>query len=350
MIQWLREQRLVSHLLERPISLDLMGMLLVAAAIGWTYESAAVAGGSPGPVAMILFGSALAFLVGRVTGSIARSLVPLAAVVFVGVLALGFHGGPRGHAPADPLAYANASAALYLQGTVAGLMLFVMWRAAAARTLSLVMVGALLVVTLFANSRAVDILIVLPASAMALRRSRSIRVGIAVFAGLFLVAFLAALVLGATYHRGKPSGIPQRLAESALSERRPALWHDALVLMSHHPAYGVGPGRFIRQSPIARSDLDARWAHNGFLQQGAEQGVMGLVIVVLLFAWAFVRLWVTPSPDAVNALGAAGLAALGIQACIDYVLHFPAVAVAASALVGVSAVSVRRHSLHGLAG
>ena len=36
----------------------------------------------------------------------------------------------------------------------------------------------------------------------------------------------------------------------------------------------------------------------------------------------------------VVALGAAALAALVIHACVDYVLHFPAVPLAAAALVG----------------
>jgi len=334
-------QRSIDHSLRRVTPIDLGGMLLVVIAIGWTYESAAVAGGAPGPVALALFASGLTFLVSRVVGSVARYLVPLAGVVLVGGLALGLAGSPGARPPADPLAYTNASAALYLQGTAAGLMLFVMWHGAAVRTLALVMVAALLLATLAANSQAVDALIVLPAAALALRRPHAIRVGIAVFAGLFLLAFLASVVLGATYHPGKPDSAAERLVNSALSERRPALWHDALVLMAQHPASGIGPDKFMTQSPIARSDLDARWAHNGFLQQGAEQGVVGLVLLLVLFAWAFLRTWLAAPPDRVGAISAAALAALGIQACIDYVLHFPAVVIIASALVGVSVVQPR---------
>ena len=74
-----------------------------------------------------------------------------------------------------------------------------------------------------------------------------------------------------------------------------------------------------------------------------ELGWAGLALVVLVFLWGFARLWVHPAPDLVVALGAASLAALGIHASVDYVLHFPAVPLAAAALVGTAqAVPFRR--------
>jgi hypothetical protein len=64
---------------------------------------------------------------------------------------------------------------------------------------------------------------------------------------------------------------------------------------------------------------------------------------VLVFVWGFARLWVHPAPDVMVALGAASLAALGLHACVDYVLHFPAVPLTAAALVGTAqAVPFRR--------
>jgi len=102
--------------------------------------------------------------------------------------------------------------------------------------------------------------------------------------------------------------------------------------------FGVGPGRFADASPTASRDPDLRWAHNEFLQSGAESGLPGFVLSVLLFLWGFGALWANAGHAAnegfATALGAAALATLGAHASVDYVLHFPAVALAGGALVG----------------
>jgi O-antigen ligase len=111
------------------------------------------------------------------------------------------------------------------------------------------------------------------------------------------------------------------------------LWSEAIDILAEHPG-GVGVGGFATTAPTAIRDQDARWAHQEFLQVGVELGWTGLALVVLLFAWGFVRLAMHPRPDAYVALGGAALAALGIHASVDYVWHFPAVPLAAAALVG----------------
>jgi O-antigen ligase len=125
-----------------------------------------------------------------------------------------------------------------------------------------------------------------------------------------------------------------RAVDATLTERRVALWHDAVVLMGDHPLSGVGPGRFELTSPTALADADTRQAHNEFLQQGAETGVLGFLLLTALFLWGFVRLMVKRRPDITTALAAASLAALGIHASVDYILHFPAIPAVAAALVG----------------
>jgi hypothetical protein len=62
---------------------------------------------------------------------------------------------------------------------------------------------------------------------------------------------------------------------------------------------------------------------------------------VLLFLWAFARLWLHPTPDAYVVLGAVSLAVLGIAACATHVLHVPLVPILTGALVG-SAQSIAR--------
>ena len=57
-------------------------------------------------------------------------------------------------------------------------------------------------------------------------------------------------------------------------------------------------------------------------------------LLALLFVWGFARLSAGAPPDAVTLLSAASLAALGIHASVDYVMHFPAIPILAAALVG----------------
>jgi O-antigen ligase len=106
-----------------------------------------------------------------------------------------------------------------------------------------------------------------------------------------------------------------------------------MELTTQRPLVGVGPGRFREESPLAVSDSDAAWAHNGFLQQGAEGGVPALVLAVSIFVWGFVRLLSIPQGRGAS-LAAASLTAVGIHACVDYVLHFPILPMMAAALVG----------------
>jgi O-antigen ligase len=169
------------------------------------------------------------------------------------------------------------------------------------------------------------------------RAARAIRTFVAVMAALLAVAIGISVVLGLTIGGSSRDG--GSAVEDALSSRRPALWHDALVLIREHPINGVGPERFQLESPIARSDPDARWAHDEFLQEGAEQGVVGGALLILLFGWGFLRLSLAAVPDRVTALAATSLAALGIQSSIDYVMHFPALPLVVAALVGAASAS-----------
>jgi O-antigen ligase len=104
--------------------------------------------------------------------------------------------------------------------------------------------------------------------------------------------------------------------------------------MIEHPVLGVGPGRFAEAAGPASADPDARWAHNEFLELGAETGIVGALLLLALFAYGFLRLHVVADASPVAPLAATSLAVLGIHAAYDYILHFPAVPMAAAALVG----------------
>jgi O-antigen ligase len=112
------------------------------------------------------------------------------------------------------------------------------------------------------------------------------------------------------------------------------LWRDAADLMKEHPLTGVGPRRFRAESQIAIADPDTTETHNEFLQQGAETGIPGLVLLLALFGWVFAGAVRAATPAA--AVGAASVAILGIHSNVDYVMHFPVVVIAAALIAGVA--------------
>ena len=161
----------------------------------------------------------------------------------------------------------------------------------------------------------------------ALRRGKPALIGMA---ALFAVALFGTIVVGSTAGEsvdGTPRG-------RIFDERRKTLWHQAVTTISEHPLTGVGPGEFVEDGSLARIDADARWAHHGFLQFGAETGIPGMGLVTLAFAWLLASLAGRPDPAALTVLGSTALAVLGIGACVDYLFHFPAITVTAAALAG----------------
>jgi O-antigen ligase len=284
--------------------------------------------------------AAATVIVGRLLGRVFRPAVPIVVIAVATWFALTVDvtgGGPL----AGPFGYRNATAAFFAQAAIAGLMLAVAFREGAARIIASLAGAA--VFTAFAwiafrgsTAGAVTLLVVIVVP-LALAGPRGARAGILATSTLLAVVFAATVFLAVSYRPGRTD-----LATRALTERRVILWHESLDLLMTTP-FGVGPGRFREIAPTAIADADAGWSHNEFLQQAAELGWPGLVLTVLLFTWGFVRLWIHPAPDAYVTLGAASLAALGVHACVDYVLHFPAVPLTAAALVGTAqAVPLRR--------
>jgi O-antigen ligase len=314
-------------------SLDAMGIGIASLAVGWAFLVSAVSGGSAWP-----FVGLMAAALGTLTFARAlerlrpRSTAFVVLVTTIGVFLAGWLlSGDWG----NPLGYANGSAALAVQASIAGAVLAVHGSPSSMRVVGCA--GVLLFgVTPFAlEARTAGLLALgLVASIVLGSATRWPRRGVAVGAALLTVCVGATIVLGAAHHRGESGSIAGQVVDESLSATRVALWHDALVISAHHPLTGVGWGGFATTSPIARSDPDLRHAHNDFLQQAAEAGVPGLVLMVLLFGWGFARLYVSRAPDAVVLFGAIALTALGVGASVDYVLHFTAVVMSGAALVG----------------
>ena len=331
-----------------PLWLVSSGVGLLAGAVVWTFLSA----GNPTPgalaVAGLLLAAAAAVVVGVAASRIGSWLIPMALIGFAAMLWVQDPAGTLSTQPlSGPLGYANANGAFFAQASIAGLMLLAGRVPIPLRVLGGGAAVAFALVPFATASYAAGILlVVLGPLAVAAWRPRVARLLVAGFGALFVAALAATILIGALFSPMRDrSGSLDRLVDATISERRGVLWHESLALTRLYPITGFGPGSFAAVSPTARADADARWAHHGFLQQGVEGGIPAFGLLVLLFLWGFVALWLHPAPDRVTALGAVALAALGIQACIDYTLHFPAVPVAAAALVGV-ALAVRRTRSH----
>ncbi|HZD80165.1 MAG TPA: hypothetical protein VE646_09015, partial [Actinomycetota bacterium] len=315
--------------------MDAAGILLAGAMVALAFASER---GDPWPLVGLVLAVAAALVAGRVLGWIHRGIAP-ACLVLAGVVLIAREQGLVGAGPlSGPFGYRNATAAFFAQAAVAALVL-----GAAVRRPAL-WAGAGVVAVGFAwvamrdSAAAAGTLVLVVLALLAVRGARGAGLATAV-AGLAFVAVLGGTIaLGAAYAPG--DGGP---AARALTERRLVLWHESLDLMVRHPG-GVGPGRFAQVDRTARRDPDAGWAHQEFLQQGVELGWAGFALTVLLFVWGFARLLVHPAPDGVVALGAVALAALGIHAGIDHILHVAAVPVAAAALLGTAQAVPHRRS------
>jgi O-antigen ligase len=308
-----------------------VGFVLLAALAGWILLAASFSGGrAAGAVGLVLAAGA-AYMLGRLLGWQERTLGPvLLLAVALGVVVF----SPREVLSAAPLSgpfgYLNAKAAFFVQASLAGLLLSFGSSSWAAWVAGVIFAtGFALVVLATTSLAALGLLVGLPLVALTVSAWRGSRAAVATCGALFGIALLGTIALGARYEPAEAPVGPERV----LTERRLTLWSEALEITADRPLFGVGPGRFQEVSPTALADRDARWAHHEFLQLGAETGVAGLLLLVAVFVWGFARLFVGPR-DAVTALGAAALAALGIHACLDYVLHFAPVALAGALLVG----------------
>jgi len=325
---------------------DPCGLALVGGLAAWTALSTLVTsadGAAAGRVVGLLAMTAGAYAAGRVLGGRAPWL-PAAAVAAGAVLAvLPTWLGRSGPAAAGVLGYSNASAELSLQGFAAALLVVALVGRRARAVPAVLAALVLAVATIRSGSIAAAGLLALPAIAVA-----AAAIGVSPRRILGGLAFLLALVLAGTVVLGATGGgrdpgdrRPSPIIDATLNGRRIELWHDALILMAERPVVGVGPGRFAVESPTARADQDAGWAHNGFLQQGAETGVPGLALLLGIFLWGIGRLAGRGSGSAAGAIAygpavsaGAAVAALGIHACVDYVLHFPILPMAAAAVLG----------------
>ena len=320
-----------------------VGVALFVAAAGWAAVAAASAGSSGGPLAALILSAGLTLALCRIVASRWPTLVPAGLVgAAIVLMAADPEATLRSGPLQGPFGYANATAAFLVQATIAALMLVMAGRALVVRVVGAIAAAGFAFVVLITRSWTAAIMLpVVVLISLAVERARGSRAAVAVSGGVFVAILVLTVALGALGPGAGEGSIGRAVVRGTITQVRVALWRDALVLMKEEPVLGVGPGRFASESPTASSDEDLRWAHNEFLQTGAETGLLGFALTVSIFLWGFAALWLGP-PGPLAALAAAALALLGIHASVDYVLHFPAVALAGAAVVG-TGLGAQRH-------
>jgi len=308
-------------------------------AAGWAFLAAAGRAAHPWPQALLLVATAGVYAAAHLVASRRPSSIP--AIVTGGVLLViaanpaVASGGPL----APPLGYGNANAALLVQGTVAAAISVHVTHhhigRAAAGVALLVLAAATVPTRSAAGVTLAAVVVVATLLSIWVVPVRAVVVGTAAIAALL---FLATVALGAASY-GQNDGVVDRTVDQTLTSRRAGLWFDAVSMAKDAPLRGAGPGRFADESPIARRDADARWAHSLLLQQAAETGLPGALLLLALVALAFGQLYHSVGPAAPRMLVAVGLGAFLVHGAIDYIAHFPAVPLTTVALVG--AVSAR---------
>ena len=310
---------------------------ILAGACAWTFVSAAASGGDPIPVVAGVAAPAAMLLAAAVVSRGRHWVVPALVVGGAAIVAMVGRAEILTSRPEQgPFGYANATGAFYLQATIAGLMVAVSAPRVEGRWIGGIAAAAFAGIAIASGSAAAAGLLALAAAGFVLSVSRRRRPAMIAMAALFAVALFGTIVVGST--AGESSdGTPRG---RIFDERRKTLWHQAVTTISEHPLTGVGPGEFVENGPLARIDADARWAHHGFLQFGAETGIPGMGLVALAFVWLLASLAGRSDPSVSTVLGSTALAVFGIGACVDYLFHFPAITVTAAALAGTAATQI----------
>ncbi len=312
--------------------LDYALPLLILVTVGWLLLVAERTGGDAMAACGILVFSATTYLIASAVARRHGWIIPILLLVGLAGFALIRLDVLLNRPLNAPLGYSNAAGALFMLAAAAALLLSArVPRRSLAAVALLVAIPFAAVPWLNATLSAAVLVTIIPLALLA-RNGRWVRFAVLGGAAAYLASFAAVGILGFTYNREQ---VPAWIG-STLTERRLMLWRDAFDLIAAHPGTGVGPSLFPAHSPTAMRNRDTIWPHNELLHFGAETGVLGLVLLLALFAWAFLRLWYADG-DTGTAVAALALAATGIQANVDYILHYPAVPIVLAALVAAGA-------------
>ena len=307
---------------------------MLGACATWSLITGTVHEARPEGVLLAVLAVAAGYAAGRICGA----LLPVAAPCAGALAGLGLTVAvPRltpGPQIVAPLGHAGATAAVLT--LCAGAACCAAWAAeapvprfalgslAAGITVAAIALGS---VSAFVACAAVLL------CSLAAGRMRSRAVGIAGLAA-------AAVVMGGAVLAVAGGRLPGGLAaslEGGLTRHRVELWREALHLARRNAAVGVGPGRFGEVATTADPTLfsDSK-PHSALLQQAAEQGVVGVVLLAATFYWILYTLWRSARPTPVVLSAGAALTAVTAIAAVGDALSFTAVPLGAGLLAGLA--------------
>lgn len=321
---------------ERGSAPDVLGAAVLGGCAVWALISAAGNGGRPEGVLLAVLAVTAGYACGRISGS----LVPVAtaSVTAVAGLAAAIASGQEGFGMALSVGTPPGDT-----GAVAGLLVLAAGAACCAATaarlpavrpalwlLALTITGAALLFGSIAGFIAVLGVVLCSLAAARVRRRA---------AGLAGLALVTALVVGASWavaEQALPEGLSVSL-EGQLTQYRVALWQDAAELAKEHPLLGSGPDRFGDLSPTATRSLDSDGTpHSAPLQQAAEQGVVGVVLLGAVYGWLMYGLARSACSTPVTLTAGAALTALAAVASVGNALSFTSVTAGAGLLAGLA--------------
>ncbi|GAB2847703.1 hypothetical protein GCM10027074_13010 [Streptomyces deserti] len=313
---------------------DATGVVVLGACAGWSLISAAAQGGRPEGMLLAVLAVTAGYAAGRIGGALLPVAAPCAgALTGIGLTVAVPHLAP-GPQIGTPLGHAGATAAVLTLS--AGAACCAAWASPVpAVRFALRLLAAGTAVTAAALGSATGCVSCAAVLLWSLATGRARRRG----PGIAALAAVTVLVTGLTWAvAGK--AVPDGLAgsvEDRLTPHRVDLWRDALSMAHQDAALGVGPGRFGELSATAaQSPLSDGKAHSAPLQQAAEQGVVGVVLLAAAFGWVLYALWRSPRPTPVALTAGAALTSLAAIAAVGNALSFTAVSVGAGLLAGMS--------------
>ncbi|CAL9365766.1 O-antigen ligase family protein [Streptomyces sp. enrichment culture] len=314
---------------------DGAGVVVLGACAVWALVSGSVHGGRPEGALLAVLAVAAGYAAGRICGALLPVAAPCAAALAGLGLALAAPYLAPGPQPGVPLGHAGATTALFV--LCAGAACCAAWATPVPLlrlALRLLGVGITLTALLIADSpagAALCVTVLLCSLAAGAMQSRGLGI-----TGLLLAAALTAGTIWAVAESALPDGLAMTL-EGRLTPQRVELWRDAVRMAGEEPLLGVGPGRFGELSATAAAvPYPDGKPHSAPLQQLAEQGVVGVVLLAAVYGWVLHALWRSARSTPVVLTAGAALTAVAGVAAVGNALSFSTVTVGAGLLSGLA--------------
>ncbi|MEV6167007.1 hypothetical protein AB0L99_02105 [Streptomyces sp. NPDC051954] len=313
---------------------DAAGVAVLGACAVWSLVTATVHGGRPEGVLLAILAVAAGYAAGRITGVLLPVAAPCAAALAGLTLTVAVPHLAPGPEIVAPLGHTGATAAVLTLS--AGFACCAAWATPApALRLALRGLAAGIAVTAGVLGSTTGFVLCVAVLLCSLAAGRMQRRGLGI-TGLALAAGLVTALPWAVAENAVPDGLAASL-EGQLTPHRIGLWHDAVHMVHSDTALGVGPGRFGELSTTATQTLlsDGK-PHSAPLQQAAEQGVIGVILLAMAFCWVLHALWRTPRSTPIALTAGAALTTLAAIAAVGNALSFTAVSVGAGLLAGLA--------------